>query len=150
MFVIMDFQKTFTYITKQKQNNCCNNLMVGSEFGVNNMKVWINHNAAGDVMMWARFTWDTLGPLVPTELHLNVTAYLSVAELNWNLFNETNREFTALKWPPVTRSTKLTFGMWLEWKSQIMEVQLTDLNQLHNAVMSIWSKILEELNLRHK
>ncbi len=32
----------------------------------------------GGVMVWGIFYWHTLGPLVPTEHHLNATAYLSI------------------------------------------------------------------------
>ncbi len=32
----------------------------------------------GGVMVWGIFSWDTLGPLVPIEHHLNATAYLSI------------------------------------------------------------------------
>ncbi len=34
--------------------------------------------AAGGVMVWGIFSWQTLGPLVPIEHRLNVTAYLSI------------------------------------------------------------------------
>ncbi len=34
--------------------------------------------AAAGVMVWEIFSWQTLGPLVPTEHHLNTTAYLSI------------------------------------------------------------------------
>ncbi len=33
---------------------------------------------AGGVMVWGIFSWHTFGPLVPTEHHLNSTAYLSI------------------------------------------------------------------------
>ncbi len=33
--------------------------------------------AGGGVMVWGIFSWNTLGPLVPTEHCLNLTAYLS-------------------------------------------------------------------------
>ncbi len=32
----------------------------------------------GGVMVWAIFSWHTLGPLVPIEHRLNATAYLSI------------------------------------------------------------------------
>ncbi len=34
--------------------------------------------AGGGVMVWAIFSWHTLGPLVPIEHCLNATAYLSI------------------------------------------------------------------------
>ncbi len=58
---------------------CCDIQMVGSEFGVKNMKAWISTvQAGGDVMVWGIFSWHTLGPLVPIEYRLNATAYLSI------------------------------------------------------------------------
>ncbi len=57
--------------------------MVGSEFGVKNMKAWIHpvstvQAGGGGVMVWGIFFWHTLGPLVPIEHRLNATAYLSI------------------------------------------------------------------------
>ncbi len=65
---------------------CCDIQMVGSEFGIKNMRVWIHPamsqqfrlvvvvccNGVGDIFL-AHF-----GPLVPIEHHLNTTAYLSI------------------------------------------------------------------------
>ncbi len=56
--------------------------MVGSEFGIKNMKAWI-HPALSQrlrtgVMVWGIFSWHTLGPLVPIEHRLIATAYLSI------------------------------------------------------------------------
>ncbi len=64
---------------------CCNIQLVGSEFGVKNIKAWI-HPALSQrfrlvvvgVMVWGIFSWHTLGPLVPIEHRLNATAYLSI------------------------------------------------------------------------
>lgn len=57
---------------------CCDIRIAGSDFSVNNVKAWIYQAAGGGVMMWWIFSWTTLGPLVPTEYHLNSTAYLSI------------------------------------------------------------------------
>ncbi len=35
-------------------------------------------DGGGDVMMWGKFSWHTLGPLVSIEHRLNATAYLSI------------------------------------------------------------------------
>ncbi len=64
-------------------NFCCNIQMVGSEIGEKNMKAWIHPDSTiqaggGGVMVWRIFSWHTLGPLVPIEHRLNVTAYLSI------------------------------------------------------------------------
>ncbi len=57
----------------------CNIQMVGSEFGITDMKAWIHPSTvqAGDggVMVCGIFSWHTLGPLVPIEHCLNATAY---------------------------------------------------------------------------
>ncbi len=34
--------------------------------------------SGGGVMVWGIFSWHTLGPLVPIEHRLHVTAYLSI------------------------------------------------------------------------
>ncbi len=63
---------------------CCDIQMVGSEFGVKNMKAWIHPalsqqvQAAGGVMVWGIFYWHTLGPLLPFKHCLNTTIYLSI------------------------------------------------------------------------
>ena len=63
----------------------CGIQMVGSEFGVNNIKAWIHPalypsclvstvQAGGDgVMVLGIFSWHTLGHLVPSEHRLNAT-----------------------------------------------------------------------------
>ncbi len=50
---------------------CSDIQMVGSEFGVKNMKAWIHPALSqwfrlviGGVMVWGIFSWHTLGPLV--------------------------------------------------------------------------------------
>ncbi len=64
---------------------CCDIQMIGSEFGVKNMKAWIHpalsqrfRAGGGGVMVWGIFSWHTLGPLAPIEHHLNAAAYLSI------------------------------------------------------------------------
>ncbi len=59
---------------------CCDIQMVGSEFGVKNMKAVVSTVQAGGggVMVWGMFSWHTLGLLVPIEHRLNTTAYLSI------------------------------------------------------------------------
>ncbi len=34
--------------------------------------------AGGGVMVWGKFSWHTLGPLVPIKHRLNASAYLSI------------------------------------------------------------------------
>ncbi len=62
---------------------CCDIQMVGSEFGVKNIKAWIHpaltiQAGGGGVMVWGIFSWHTLGPLVPIEHRLNATDYPSI------------------------------------------------------------------------
>ncbi len=62
---------------------CCDIQMVGSEFGVKNMKAWIHpvltvQAGGGGVMMWGIFSWHTQGALVQIEHCLNATAYPSI------------------------------------------------------------------------
>ncbi len=58
---------------------CCDIQMVGSEFGVKNMKAWIHpclvstvQAGGGGVMVWGIFSWHTLGPLVPIKHRLKL------------------------------------------------------------------------------
>ncbi len=65
---------------------CCDIQMVESEFGVKNMKAWMDPSclvstvqaAGGGVVVWGIFSWHTLGPLVPIEHCLNAIAYMSI------------------------------------------------------------------------
>ncbi len=38
----------------------------------------VQAGGGGGVMAWGIFSWQTLGPVVPIEHHLNATAYLSI------------------------------------------------------------------------
>ncbi len=126
--------------------------------------------ACSGVMVWGIFSWHTLGPLVPIEHRLNATAFLSnVADhvhpfmtsdgyfqqnnalchkdqiiSNW--LHEHDNEFTVLKWPPRSPDLNPTEHLWdvVEWEIRIMVVQPTNLQQLHDAIVSIWTKISEE------
>ncbi len=157
---------------------CCNIQMVGSEFGVKNMKAWI-HPALSQwfrlVVVWGIFSWHILGPLGPIEHHLNTTTYQSIvadhvhpfmttvysssdgcfqqdnapchkAQIISNWFLEHDNEFTLLKWPPQSPDLNPIEHLWdvVEREICIMDVQPTNLEQLHDAIMSIWTKISEE------
>ncbi len=56
---------------------CCDIQMVGSEFGIKNMKAWI-HPALSQRFRLVVVFWHTLGPLVQIEHRLNATVYLSI------------------------------------------------------------------------
>ncbi len=129
--------------------------------------------AGGGVMVSGIFSWQTLNPLVPIEHHLIATAYLSIvadhvhpfmttvyiffwcfqqdnAPLQSSIisdwFLEHENEFTLLKWPPQSPDLHPIEHLWdvVERDIHIMDVQPTNLQQLRDAIMSIWTKISEE------
>ncbi len=61
-------------------------------------------------------------------------------------FLEHDNEFTLLKWPPQSPDLNPIEHLWdvVERKICIIDVQLTNLQQLRDAIMSIWTKISEE------
>ena len=61
-------------------------------------------------------------------------------------FLEHDNEFTLLKWPPQSPDLNPIEQLWdvVEREICIMDVQLTNLQTLRGAVMSIWTKISEE------
>ncbi len=130
--------------------------------------------AGAGVMVWGVFSWHTLGPLVPIEHCLNATAYRSIvadhvhpfmttvyhllmyfqqdnaachkAQIISDWFLEHDNEFTLLKWPPQSPDLNPLEHLWdvVEREIHIMDVQPTNLQQLCDAIMSIWTKISEE------
>ncbi len=61
-------------------------------------------------------------------------------------FLEHDNEFTLLKWPPQSPDLNPIEHLWdvVEREIRIMDVQPTNLQQLRDAIMSIWTKISEE------
>ncbi len=61
-------------------------------------------------------------------------------------FLEQYNEFTLLKWPPQSPDLNPIEHLWdvVEREIRIMDVQPANLQQLHDAIMSIWTKISEE------
>ncbi len=130
--------------------------------------------AAGGVMLWGIFSWHTLGSLVPIEHRLNTTVYLSIvpdhvhpfmttvyhllmyfqqdnapchkAQIISDWFLEHDNEFTLLKCPPQSPDLNPIEHLWdvEEREIHIMDVQPTNLQQLRDAIMTIWTKISEE------
>ncbi len=126
----------------------------------------------GGVMVWGIFSWHTLGPLVPIEHCSNTTVYLSIvadhvhlfmttvypssdatssrimhkAQIISDWFIEHNDEFTLLKWPPQSPDLNPIEHHWdvVEREICIIDVQPTNMRQLRDAIMSIWTKISEE------
>ncbi|KAK0151045.1 Cell death regulator Aven [Merluccius polli] len=61
-------------------------------------------------------------------------------------FLEHDNEFTVLKWPPQSSDLNPIEHLWdvVEREIRIMDVQPTNLQQLRDAIMSIWTKLSEE------
>ncbi len=130
--------------------------------------------AGGGVMVWGIFSLHTLGPLVPIAYRLNSTAYLSIvadhvhpfmttvftssdatssrimhrhkAQIISDWFLEHDNEFTLLKWPPQSPDLNPIEHLCdvVEREIHIMDVQMTNLQKLCDAITSIWTKISEE------
>ncbi len=129
--------------------------------------------AGGGEMVWGIFSWHTLGPLVPIEHRLNATVYLSIvadhvypfmttvfpssdgyfqqdnapchkAQIFSDWFLEHDNEFTLLKWSPQSPDLNQIEHLWDVVEIRIMDVQPANLQQLCDAIMSIWTKISEE------
>ncbi len=129
----------------------------------------LNGSSGGGVMVWRIFSWHTLGPLVPIQHRLYTTAYLSIVAdhvhpfmttvypssdatssrimhhvSNHLWFLEHDNEFTLLKWPPQSPDLNPIEHLWdvEEREILIMDVQPTNLQQLREAIMTIWTKHL--------
>ncbi len=110
---------------------------------------------AGDgVMMWGIFSWHTLGPLVPIEHYLNTTFYLSIVADHVHPFmtsvypssdgySRIIHHVTKLKLSQ-TGFLNIIMGSLYSMLTLLMDVQPTNLQQLCDAIMSIWTKISEE------
>ncbi len=116
--------------------------------------------AGGDgVMVWRIFSWHTLGPLVqieyccwpcPSLYDYSVPIFrimhhvTKLKSSDW--FLEHDNEFTLLKCPPQSPDLNPIEHLWdvVEREIRIMDVQPTNLQQLRDAIMSIWTKISEE------
>ncbi len=71
----------------------------------------------------------------------NVPCHKAQIISDW--FLEHDYEFTLLKWPPQSPDLNPIEHLWdvVEREIHIMDVQPTNLLQLHDAIMSIWTKI---------
>ncbi len=63
-------------------------------------------------------------------------------QINTDWFPEHDDEFTLFKWPPQSPDLNPIEHLWdvVEREIPIMDVQPTNLQQLRNAIMSIWIK----------
>lgn len=82
-----------------------------------------------------------------TTVHLFCNGYFQQcdtqchrAQIMSNWFLEYDNEFTVFKWPPHSPELSPTQHL-LEWGILIMNVQPTNLQQLLDVIMSIWTKI---------
>ncbi len=68
------------------------------------------------------------------------------AQIISDWFLEHDNEFTLLKWPPQSPDLNPIEHLWdvVEREIHIMDVQPTNLQQLRDAIMTIWTKISEE------
>ncbi len=68
------------------------------------------------------------------------------AQIISDWFLEHDNEFTLLKWPPQSLDLNPIEHLWdvVEREIRIMDVQTTNLQQLRDAIKSIWTKISEE------
>ncbi len=68
------------------------------------------------------------------------------AQIILDRFLEHDNEFSLLKWPPQSPDLNQIEHLWdvVEREILIMDVQPTNLQQLCDAIMSIWTKISEE------
>ncbi len=74
----------------------------------------------------------------------NTQCYKAQIISDW--FLEHDNEFTLLKWPPQSPDLNPMEHLWdvLEREICIMDVQLTNLQQLQDAIMSTWTKISDK------
>ncbi len=68
------------------------------------------------------------------------------AQIISDWFLEHDNELSLLKWPPLSPDLNPIEHLWdvVEREIRIMDVQPTNLQQLRDAIMSIWTKISEE------
>ncbi len=128
----------------------------------------------GGVTVWGIFSWHTLGPLVPIEHRLNATAYLNiVADHVYPLWLQCTHLLMTTSSTIMHGVTKLKSSQTgflnmtvsslyqmastvirsqsnrsplsvVEREIHIMDVHPTNLQQLCDVIMSIWTKISEE------
>ncbi len=100
---------------------------------------------------------DHVHPFMTTVWHLLMDGYFQQdnapchkAQIISDWFLEHDNEFTLFKWPPQSPDLNPIEQLWdvVEREIRIMDVQPTNLQQLRDAIMSIWTKIFEEC-IRH-
>ncbi len=83
---------------------------------------------------------------VPLRSDKNSTRRIQFTQDHQNQFPEHDNEFTLLKWLPQSPDLNPIEHLWdvVEREILIMDVQTTNLQQLCDAIMTIWTKISEE------
>ncbi len=89
---------------------------------------------------------DHVHPFMNTVYFQQDNAPCHKAQIISDWFLEHDNEFTLLKWPPQSPDLNPIEHLWdvVEREIRIMDVQPTNLQQLSDAIMSIWAKISEE------
>ncbi len=94
---------------------------------------------------------DHVHPFMTTVNHLLMyfqqdNAPCHKAQIISDWFLEHDNEFTLLKWPPQSPDLNPIEHLWdvVEREIHIMDVQPTNLQQLRDVIMTIWTKISEE------
>ncbi len=82
----------------------------------------------------------------PSLYDYSVPIFCHKAQIISDWFLEHDNEFTLLKWPPQSPDLNPIEHLWdvVEREIRILDVQLTNLQQLRDAIMTIWTKISEE------
>ncbi len=120
--------------------------------------VWKRENIQWEAVVWTKMpqpTWVLLLTMsIPLWLQCTIfwcyfqqdNAPCHKAQIISDWFLEHGNEFTLLKWPPQSPDLNPIEYLWdvVEREIQIMDVQPTNLQQLCDAIMSIWTKISEE------
>ncbi len=119
----------------------------------------------GGVMVWGIFSWHTFCQptanlsIVADHFHPFLTTVYPSSDVYFQQDNASchkpqiisywfieHDEFTLIKWPPHSPALNPIEHLWdvVEWEIHIMDVQPPNLQQLRDAIMSIWTKISEE------
>ncbi len=96
---------------------------------------------------------DHVHPFMTTVYHLlmyfqqdNASCHKAQIISDWFLEHDNETMSTLLKWPPQSPDRNPIEHLWdvVEREILIMDVQTTNLQQLCDAIMTIWTKISEE------
>ncbi len=141
---------------RHKENYIGRQTRVTRETQLEPLKQWLSNKMGGD----RQSTWEHMAPTnnKPCALHTEtsggqpghtsrtVTDNASCSQIISDWFLEHDNEFTLLKWPPQSPDLNPIEHLWdvVEREIRIMDVQPANLQQLRDAIMSIWTKISEE------